>query len=74
MVEYVHLNLPELVSNCHEARKEPGISKHFSTIYATSSSLKSHLKGMEHTYINLFSYAGKTGKNSKHERVVDASN
>lgn len=32
MVEGVHLDLLDLVSNCHEAEKETGISKDISII------------------------------------------
>lgn len=63
MVEGAHLDLLDLVSNCHEAGKEPGISKDLSTIDTTGSSPKSYRKGMEQSYISFFSYAGKTGKN-----------
>lgn len=61
MVEGAHLDLLDLVSNCHEAGREPGISKDLSTSDRTIR--KSYQKGMEHGYVSFFSYAGKTGKN-----------
>lgn len=63
MVEGADLDLLDLVSNRHEAGKEPGISEDLSTIDTTGSSSKSYWKEMEHSYVSFFSYAGKTGKN-----------
>jgi len=62
MVEGVHFDLLDLVSNCHEAGKDPRISEDLSTLDTTGSSLKSCGKGMEHSYISFVSYTGKMGK------------
>lgn len=72
VIEIARLDLLDLVSNCHEAGKE--LSKDLSAINTSDSSPKSYQQRMDHSYRGFFSYAGKTGKNPKRERMVDASN
>lgn len=71
--ESAPLDLLHLVSDCHEAGKEPGISKDLSAIDTTGCSPKSYWKGMEQ--LQKFTFSCRENRQKpKHERMVDANN
>lgn len=75
MVEGAHLDLLDLVSNCHEAGREPGISKDLSTSDTTVKLYPQKLSEGDGAQLHTFLFlCGENLQKPKHERTVDASN